>query len=231
MGLKCGTFPQVIHRSAGPEHCVGALLCGRSVPRVGNGVLNSPKDQEARIAKQRTAPPSTCPERAVGIRLVRKCPIFSACRAAWDGMPLLVHRGAAECASWARTTFRPLMRLLSTTLRAGNTRWMSSALPEGGGRRKAAAPSPMVVKEMRRRVRGIYRSGRADKLRARFRFGQLSGQLSARHESLCRSVPCGQRDSQLVRLHRGGAGSAFQRFRNLSYANPLFGQRLKFAHI
>jgi hypothetical protein len=122
MGLKCGTFPQVIHRSAGPEHCVGALLCGRSVPRVGNGVLNSPKDQEARIAKQRTAPPSTCPERAVGIRLVRKCPIFSACRAAWDGMPLLVHRGAAECASWARTTLRPLMRLLSTALRAGNTR-------------------------------------------------------------------------------------------------------------
>jgi hypothetical protein len=53
--------------------------------------------------------------------------------------------------------------------------WMSSALPEGGGRRKAAAPSPMVVKEMRRRVRGIYRSGCADELRVRFRFGQLSG--------------------------------------------------------
>lgn len=83
--------------------------------------------------------------------------------------------GAAECASWARTTFRPLMRLLSTALRAGNTRWMSSALREGGGRRKAAAPSPMVVKEMRRRVRGIYRSGCADELRVRFRFGQLSG--------------------------------------------------------
>jgi hypothetical protein len=31
MGLKCGIFPQVIHRSAGPDHCVGARL-GRSVP-------------------------------------------------------------------------------------------------------------------------------------------------------------------------------------------------------
>ena len=34
-----------------------------------------------------------------------------------------------------------------------------------------------------------------------------------------------------MRLYRGGANRAFQRFRNLSYANSLFRQGLKLAHI
>jgi hypothetical protein len=61
MGLKCGTFPQVIHRSAGPSHWRGSATLRWSSTAFRNGVLNRPKDQEGEDSQAKNRPAEYLP--------------------------------------------------------------------------------------------------------------------------------------------------------------------------